>query len=183
MRKKPNDYSFIVLKYDAVDTAQLALSVVLKLGKEKVVKLKDAVAITKTEKGKIKLNQTADDSAGKGLLKGSAIGILFGVLFGGAGWLLAGAVTGTAVGLSDKGIKNKIMKSLGKEMTADQSALAVLIEAADWAVLQERMLVHQFNGELVVIELSAEHLHEVDALAAADAVADEIDVSVEMDEG
>ena len=181
MRKKPSDYSFIVVKYDAVDTANAALAVVLELAKEKVVKLRDAVAITKTEKGKIKLKQTADDSAGKGLLKGSAIGVLFGVLFGGLAWVVAGAVSGTAVGLFDKGIKNKIMNSLGQEMTADQSALAILVEAADWTVLEERMAVHQFNGELIVVELLAEHLHEIDALAGRDDTEAVIDVSAETD--
>ena len=176
MIKKSDKYSFIVVKYDGADTARMALAVVRELAKEKVIKLKDAVAITKNEKGKIKLRQTVDDSAGKGLLKGSMIGVLFGILTGGAGWVLAGAVSGTAVGMFDKGIRNKIMKSLGKEMTQDESALAVLLEAADWTILEERMLAHNFNGELIVTELAAEHLHEVDALAGNDELVDEISV-------
>jgi len=164
MIRKSDKYSFIVVKYNEADTAGMALAVVRELAKEKVIKLKDAVAITKNEKGKIKLRQTADDSVGKGLLKGSMIGILFGFLTGGAGWVLAGAVSGTAVGMFDKGIRNKIMKSLGNDMTQDESALAVLLEAADWTILEGRMAAHNLNGELIVTELAAEHLHEVESL-------------------
>ena len=54
-------YSFIVVKYPQKTTADEALKAVLGLQKEKVVKLRDAVTITKTEKGKIKLHQTKDD--------------------------------------------------------------------------------------------------------------------------
>ncbi len=45
-------YSFIVVKYPKADTGEAALAAVLKLAKEKVVKLRDAVAITKTAEGK-----------------------------------------------------------------------------------------------------------------------------------
>ena len=46
-------YSFIVVKYPRRETADQALKAVLGLAKEKKVKLRDAVAITKTDKGKI----------------------------------------------------------------------------------------------------------------------------------
>ena len=56
-------YSFIVVKYPQANTAADALEAVKYLSNEGVVKLRDAVVITKTEKGKIKLNQTKDDPA------------------------------------------------------------------------------------------------------------------------
>lgn len=51
-------------------------------------------------------------------------------------------------------------------MTSDESALAALIEEADWATLQERMAAHNFNGERIIMELVGDHLAEVEALAA-----------------
>ena len=158
-------YSFIVVKYPHKDSAGAALAVVLGLAKEKVVKLKDAVAITKTEAGKLKLHQTKDDTAGKGFLKGGAIGILFAVLFGPAGWIAAGALLGTAFAMIDRGIKNKLLKELGENMTSDESALAVLVEEADWATVKERMAAQNFHGELVITELVEEHLAEIEKLA------------------
>jgi uncharacterized membrane protein len=158
-------FSFIVVKYPQKETGEAALQAVKELAKEKVVKLKDAVAITKTEKGKIKLQQTKDDPASKGFLKGGVIGIIFAVLFGGAAWIAVGALMGTAFSLFDRGIKNKLLKELGENMTADESALAVLVEEADWATVKERMAAHNFQGEVVVSEIVEEHLAEVEKLA------------------
>jgi uncharacterized membrane protein len=174
-------YSFIVVKYPAKDTADAALKAVKELAKEKVVELKDAVAITKTEKGKIKLHQTKDDPAGTGFLKGGVIGIIFAVLFGAAGWIAAGALLGTAFALFDRGIKNDLLKELGEEMTSEESALAVLIKEADWAALKERMGAKNFQGKTVISELVDEHLEEVEKLVdnpeVAEAVPEEVEVS------
>jgi uncharacterized membrane protein len=173
-------YSFIVVKYPKKETSEAALAAVTKLAKEKVVKLKDAVAITKTEKGKIKLHQTKDDPAGKGFLKGGVIGIIFAVLFGPAGWIAAGALLGTAFAIFDRGIKNKLLKELGDGMTSDESALAVLIEEADWGTLRDRMAAENFEGETIVTEVVDEHLAEVEKLAddseKVEAVPEEIEL-------
>ena len=124
MSDKESKYSFIVVKYPQKETGEAALAVVQGLAKENIVKFKDAVAITKTEKGKIKIHQTKDDTAGKGFLKGGVIGLIFAVLFGGAAWLVAGAALGTAFAMFDRGIKDKLLKELGENMTSDESALA-----------------------------------------------------------
>jgi uncharacterized membrane protein len=173
-------YSFIVVKYPKQDTANAALKVVLGLAKEKVVKLRDAVAITKTEQGKIKLHQTKDDPASKGLLKGGGIGVLFALLFGPPGWIVAGAALGTAFSLFDRGIKNKLLKELGEKMTPQQSALAVLVEEADWETALGRMADQNFQGEVIVQELVAEHLAAIEKLVdvppTTEAVPEEVKV-------
>src|SRR5512139_2828332 len=150
-------YSSIVVKYPQKETADAALKAVLGLAKEKVVKLRDAATITKTEKGKIKLHQTKDDSTSKGLLKGGVIGVIFAVLFGPAGWIVAGAAAGGALATFDRGIRNKLLKELGENMTPEESALAVLVEEADWEIVRQRMAEYNFHGEIVVRELIAEH--------------------------
>ena len=106
---KTEKYSFIVVKYVGADTAQAALKELKVLSKANAVKLKDAVAITKNEKGKVKLHQSKDDSAGKGFLKGGALGIVFDLLFAAPALALVGVVSGTAVGMFDKGIKFNIL--------------------------------------------------------------------------
>jgi uncharacterized membrane protein len=173
-------YSFIVVRYPHKETAAAALEAVKGLAKEKVVKLKDAVAITKTEKGKIKLQQTKDDPASKGFLKGGVIGIIFAVLFGAAGWIAAGALLGTAFSMFDRGIKDKLLKELGKDMTPDQSALAVLVEQADWDAVKARMAAHNFGGEVVVSELVEEQLAEAEKLADNAKVVETVPDEVEL---
>ncbi len=170
-------YSLIVVKYPKKEIGEEALKAVLGLAKEKIVKLRDAVAITKTDKGKIKLQQTKDDPTGKGLLKGGIIGVIFALLFGPAGWVVAGAALGGAFATFDRGIKNKLLKELGENMTPEQSALAVLVEDADWETVRKRMAEYNFHGEIIVRELIAEHLAAVEKLAdqpPAAAVPDEV---------
>jgi len=157
-------YSFIVVKYPQKDGADAALKEVMSMAKEKVVKLRDAVVITKTEKGKIKLHQTKDDSTSKGLMKGGAIGVIFALLLGPAGWIVAGAAAGGALATFDRGIKNKLLKELGENMTPEQSAMAVLVEEADWETALGRMADKKLQGEVVVQEMVAEHLAAIEKL-------------------
>jgi uncharacterized membrane protein len=157
-------YSFLVIKYPKADTAMAAMAALRQLSKDKVVKLKDAVAITKTQKGKIKLHQTKDDAAGKGFVKGGLIGILLAALLGPAGWVAAGALMGTAFAMFDRGIKNKLLKELGKKMTPSESAVAILVEHADWPKAVELMKAHNFQGEVVVSQIVEEDLAEVEKL-------------------
>jgi uncharacterized membrane protein len=180
MSENLEKYNFIVVKYAQPDTADKALAELRKLAKEKVVKLKDAVAITKTEKGKIKLHQTKGDTAGKGFLKGGLIGLLFAILFGPAGWIVAGAALGTAFAMFDRGIKNKLLKELGENMTPDESAVAALIEEADWDTLRSHMNA-KFTGEVIVQQMVEDHLDEVEKLSedkeAVDAVPAELELA------
>jgi uncharacterized membrane protein len=175
-------YSFIVLRYPDKETAGAALLAVRTLADEKVVKLKDAVAITKTDTGKIKLHQTKDDPASTGFLKGGVIGIIFAVLFGGAAWIVAGAALGTAFAMFDRGIKDQLLKELGENMTAEQSALAVLVEDADWVALKTRMDAYNFEGETVIRELIEEHLAEIEKLTEKEEAVEAIPEEVELDQ-
>jgi uncharacterized membrane protein len=156
--------TFLVIKYPHPDTAMQALAALKQLSKEKVVKLKDAVAITKTDLGKIKLHQTKDDSTGKGFLKGGLIGVLLATLFGPAAWIAVGAVGGTVLAIKDRGIKNKLLKELGEKMHLSESAVAILVEQADWQKAVERMKAHNFHGEVVVADIAEEDLAEVEKL-------------------
>ena len=139
-------YSFLVIKYPWPDTADDALRALKELSDDKVVKLRDAVAIRKTEKGKIKLHQTKDDTIGKGFVKGGVIGVLFAMLFGPVGWIVMGAAAGGLFASFDRGIKQKLLKELGENMTASESAVAILVESADWPVAVERMKAHGFRA-------------------------------------
>lgn len=173
-------YSFIVIKYPGQETAEQALATARTLAKEKAVTLKDAVAITKTGKGKIKLQQTKDDTAGRGFLKGGLIGILFGLLFGGAGWVIAGALAGTGLAIFDRGIKNKLLVELGEKMTQEESALAILIQEADWGTLMAR-LDAAYTGQVVVNALVDDKLESLEQLTddqkTLDAVPQEVDLA------
>jgi uncharacterized membrane protein len=173
-------YSFLVIKYPRIEIADEALDEIKKLAKAKVVKLRDAVSITKTADGKIKLHQTKDDSAGKGLVKGGVVGVLLAAMFGPVGWVAAGALLGTALGMFDRGIKNKLLNELGEKMSSTESALAILVEQADWPKAIDFMRAHDFKGEIVVLEIAKKDTDEVEKLfvdaKAVESVPEEMDV-------
>ena len=80
----------------------------------------------------------------------------------------------------DRGIKNKLLKELGEKMTPEQSALAVLVEEADWTAVKERMGAQNFNGEIVVQELVDEHLAEVEKLSENAKAVEQVPTEVEL---
>jgi uncharacterized membrane protein len=180
MSEHADEYSFVVIKYPGQESAQEALVVVQLLVFDDVISVKDAVAITKSSKGKIKLHQTKDDTAGKGFLKGGLIGIIFAVLFGPAGWVVAGALLGTAFAMLDRGIKDNLLKELGESMSPEESALAVLAAAEDWDALHERLVVQNSQGVVVVAETVDEHLDVIEELVdkpeAVKAVPEEVEI-------
>lgn len=180
MSENAEKYSFVVIKYPGSESAQEALAVVQLLVFDDIITVKDAVAITKSGKGKIKLHQTKDDTASKGFLKGGLIGLIFAVLFGPAGWVVAGALLGTAFAMFDRGIKDKLLKELGESMTPDESALAVLAVEGDWVALYERLVVQNSQGVVVVTETVDEHLEAIEDLLekpeAVNAVPEEVEI-------
>ena len=101
-------------------------------------------------------------SAGKGFVKGGMIGIIFAALFGPVGWVMTGALAGTALGMFDRGVKTKLLKELGKNLTPSESAVAILVEHADWRKAVDSMREHNFQGQIVVSEIVEKDLAEVE---------------------
>ena len=143
-------YIFIIIKYPKADTAIEALAALRELMQKKIVSLKDAVAVTKTERGEIVLQRTQDDLVGKGFLNGGLIGIIFADLFGSAGWDMNGALAGTAFAMLGQGIKDNLLNEFGEKMTTSESVVALLVEHADWRKAVDSMRVHNFQGVIVI---------------------------------
>jgi predicted flap endonuclease-1-like 5' DNA nuclease len=114
------------------------------------------------------------------------MGVLFAAILGPAGWIAMGAAAGGLFASFDRGIKNKILRELGDGMTSSESALALLVERADWQTAMERMRSHGFGGELVVSEITPEDMAAIEKVLAdpttAEAVPEEMDVPAPIDE-
>ncbi len=102
----------------------------MKMQKEYLVDLEDAVIATRKENGKIKLHQmhslTASGALGGGFW-GTLVGLIFlNPLLG----LVVGAGTGAVAGaLADVGINDNFMKTLSEKLTPGSSALFVLVHS------------------------------------------------------
>ena len=105
--------SLIVIVYPTEAKAEEVRNKLFRLQKEYLITISDAVIATKTDSGKIKLNQIVNTTA-SGAVQGSFWGLLIGLLFlnpllGVAMGAASGAIAGA---LTDIGIDDKFMKEL-----------------------------------------------------------------------
>jgi len=118
----------IVVGYDDMFEAETVRLKLLKMQKEYLVDLEDAVVAVKDPQGKIKLNQmyhlAASGAIGGGFW-GALIGLIFMMPVLGA---VVGAASGAAAGaLSDVGIDDDFMKKLANTLQPGTSVLFVLL--------------------------------------------------------
>ncbi|MHC4758868.1 MAG: DUF1269 domain-containing protein [Planctomycetota bacterium] len=164
---------FIAITYDGKFKAQEVRMELLKMQKEHLIDLEDAVVAVKNPDGKVKLHQMYNLTA-SGAIGGGFWGALIGLIFLNPllGALIGGAI-GTATGaLSDIGINNEFMKELGANMHPNSSTLFVLIrKITPDKVLEE---IRPFGGKLLRTSLS--HEDEAKLQAALDAAKEKVGV-------
>jgi uncharacterized membrane protein len=161
----------IAIVYPTEAKAEEVRHKLFELQKQYLIKLGDAVIATKTDAGKVKLNQLVNATAA-GAASGSFWGLLIGVLFLNP---LLGVVAGAASGalggaLTDVGINDAFMKDLAANLQPGNAALFVLVQemTAD-KVLKE---ISSYGG--VVLKTSLDETKEQvlrDALEKATAAA------------
>lgn len=156
----------IVIGYDDQFKAEEVRLKFLRMQRDYLVDLEDAVVAVKHPDGKVKLNQIHDlTTAGAigGGFWGALVGLIFlNPLFGAAVGAGAGAISGA---LSDVGINDQFMKELAGTLRPSSSALFVLVRktTAD-KVLEE---LRGTGGKIIKTSLS--HDDEAKLQAALDA--------------
>lgn len=138
----------------------------IKLQKEYLVSLEDAVVVTKSAEGKIKLHQPVNLTAA-GAVSGGFWGMLIGLiflnpLFGMALGMAGGAISGA---LSDLGISDQFIKDLSANLPNNSSALFVLITK----MTEDRVLpeIEKFGGTILKSSLSHEDEEKLKAALAS----------------
>jgi uncharacterized membrane protein len=128
-----------VIGYDDQFKAEEVRLKLLKMQKEYLIDMEDAVVAVKDQKGKVRLHQAVNLTAAgavSGGFWGSLIGLIFlNPLLGLAVGAASGAVSGA---LMDVGLDDKFMKELAATMSPSSSVLFVLVRhATPDKVLQE----------------------------------------------
>jgi uncharacterized membrane protein len=129
----------VVVGFKDAEEADRVLFRLIKLKKAHLMDLEDAVVVIRDEAGKVHLKQSINLTAAEGFafLSGSLWGALVGLLFLHP---IAGLVVGGALGagaralsgsLSDYGIDDDFIKSLGKTIPVNSSALFILVCKAE----------------------------------------------------
>src|SRR5271157_2628234 len=121
--------NLVVIGYDDQFKAEEVRLMLLKMQKEYLIDLEDAVVAVKDDKGKVKLHQAVNLTAA-GAATGGFWGALIGLIFLNPLLGLAlGATAGAASGaLTDVGINDNFMRELAATMSSGSSTLFVLVK-------------------------------------------------------
>ena len=158
--------TLVVIGYNEIHKAEEVRLTLVKLQRDYLIDLEDAVAVTKDANGKIKLHQTVNLTAA-GATSGGFWGMLIGLMFlnpllGLAVGASAGAVSGALV---DLGINDQFMKDLAATLTPNSSALFVLVrKSTPDKVLEE---VKGTGGTILKTSLSHEDETKLQAALSA----------------
>lgn len=153
----------VCIAYDKADTADAVLNELRMLQAEHLIDLEDACVVVRDDKGKIHLKQAVNlvaAGASSGAMWGGLFGLLIGLIFlqpliGWAAGLAIGAGSGALSGkLSDYGINDEFIKSLGTTIKEGHSALFVLIRSVN----AEKVLpdIGRFGGTILKTSLTSE---------------------------
>ena len=145
----------IAVAYPDLHKAQEVRIALLKLQKEHLIDLEDAVVVTKDARGKIQLHQAVNLTAA-GAVSGGFWGTLIGLIFLNP---IFGAAVGASFGaisraLTDVGVDDKMMKELAAKLDPGTSALFVLVRS----VTADKVLpeIQPFGGTILQSSLSHE---------------------------
>jgi uncharacterized membrane protein len=159
--------NLIVIGYDDELKAEELRLKLLKLQRDYLVDLEDAVVAVRKPDGKVKLNQAINLTAA-GAMSGGFWGLLIGIIFlnpllGVAVGVATGAISGA---LSDVGIDDNFMKELASTLKPGSSALFVLVRKATADKVLEEL--QGCGGK--VLKTSLTHEEEAKLQAALDSV-------------
>ena len=127
--------------------------------------MEDAVVVTKSADGKVKLNQAVNLTA-VGALGGTFWGTLVGLIFlnpllGAAVGAGAGAMSGA---LSDIGIEDRFMKDVGASLENGGAAVFVLVRKVTGDKVLAGLEEFRAKGRIVQTSLSADQEEKLKAL-------------------
>ena len=145
----------IVVSFDSYEEAASTLETLQSLQKRHLIDLDDAAIVEHRNNGKVKLNQTLN-LVTSGMLGGSFWGLLIGVLFmSPIVGIVSGSIAGAAAGaLSDVGIDDQFMKSLGQQLIPGKAALFILVRRATVDKVIEEL--GPFPGTILQTSLSVD---------------------------
>ncbi len=123
--------SLVAVVFKDETTAFEMRTALLRMQKENLIELEDSVVVTRSPKGRVKLDQAVSLTSA-GAIGGGFWGMLIGLIFLNP---LLGAAIGAAAGgisgrFSDIGVNDQVMREIGQSMQPGSSALFVLVRRA-----------------------------------------------------
>ena len=147
--------TLVAVVFEDESTAFEMRAALVKMQKQYLLEMEDAVVVTRDQNGKTKLHQ-AVSLTGVGAAGGAFWGMLIGLLFLNP---LLGAVVGAGAGalsgkFRDIGVNDKMMKDIGDSLHPNTSALFVLIRKATADKVLEGLKEFAGKGKVFQTSLS-----------------------------
>jgi len=148
------------------ERAKVILDMLESMHREGTITLVDAAMLTKNEKGKLEVEETAELTGRDGARRGAIILGVVGLIYPPS--LIATVIAGGGIGaiagkLRDTGIKKGQMRDIAAKLDGDQAAVMALAESA--SVLAIEQSLKGYEGELLTQELGPELSADVAALS------------------
>jgi uncharacterized membrane protein len=100
----------------------------------------DAAIVTRSESGRVELQQTHQVAAGEGVVAGGTVGFVAGMLLGGPiGGALLGMLGGGVWGARDTGVPDARLRELGESLGPGGALLCALVKADDAGAASEKL--------------------------------------------
>src|SRR5690349_7899204 len=120
----------ILAVYTSEAQAKEALNQIEEMKKQGTIDLIEGATVTKDDKGKVHVIDTADVGTKKGTTRGAVIGGIVGLIF--PPTIIAGALGGGVVGalyghFRDKGFSNKELEQAGAELEPGQTGVIAVV--------------------------------------------------------
>ena len=151
----------VAIVFDKPSRATEVLVNLMHLAQEGVVRLGDAVVISKDDSGRAQIHETVDVTPGKGALMGAWWGLLAGLFVGPlaiAGGVAAGALYGKLV---DKGLADDWVKQMADWLEAGRSALLLLVTVDNKDQLLREL--GRYEGEVAATDFPEPLRRELEA--------------------
>jgi arylsulfatase len=134
-------YEVILAGYPVAEAAKHDFDQLVGLVKEKKVKTEGLILVERDESGEVRVSETGDHLARKGMGWGGGVGVLVGLLS--PPLLAATAVGAAAGGLVGKFAKNKVKggleEGMGKNLKPGMAAIVAIVAAADRLAAEQAM--------------------------------------------
>lgn len=170
--------SLFIIAYQGRDAAEKVYGILRDLEKQDKIDIKTAATVHRNDDGKLKLQHKRRVTTWKGALGGGAIALL--LVGTGGGAVLGGALLGALAGSTRSGQRRDVKKFLDDKLGLHDSALAVLVNDADWATVSDA--IAHYGGEYLAVELAPEAQQEIAALAADREVSKAVMDAIEVEE-
>ena len=127
------------------------------------INVEDVAMVYKNDKGKVKIQQTVDATAGKGAVKGGGLGLLVGIF---AAPLVPAVAVGAGIGAlvgkaHDRGISDELIEQAGQAIETSGAVVFVLADQANSQVITKLVDAAVAGGAKVEYQVLSEDAQDL----------------------